>query len=146
MYTTSSSSTLLTLVASAILLCTACSADGGEETSRASPTEPASAVPARTLRVSVKGGPQSASAKGALVVAPYTQCPPVGPPAGLLFARSDEPSFPATLDITRVPAGRYHVFAYRGGMQPAPADPQACSAEAVEVDESKGATIEIALP
>ncbi len=103
-----------------------------------------SSPPAGTVRARVT---YDGERKEPLIVAPYRSCPPQGPPVDLKFVRVESPRFPAEVELPNLAPGRYHLLVYVGtSMQPAAADPQTCTADAVEVTSERGARVDVALP
>jgi hypothetical protein len=65
------------------------------------------------------------TAEGTLIVAAFASVPPMGAPQG--FVQENAPTFPATLMMTDLPAGTFHLLAMldvapSSPMQPGPED------------------------
>lgn len=61
------------------------------------------------------------TAEGTLIVAAFASLPPMGAPQG--FAQESAPAFPATLMLTDLPAGTFHLLAMLDVAPPSPMQP-----------------------
>jgi len=103
-------------------------------------------IPAGTIQGTVT---YEGSETGSLTVGIFTDCPPAGPPAGMVYQQIAEPSFPQNYELTGASAGDYYVVAIldvapASPMTPGPEDKMSCS-DQFTLGTDSGASVDVTL-